>query len=284
MSSSTSTTERHYFFSRVLQREKLEPLPGREDRLLISFYLVKQSRCWYDHPWDFTYANSAAAQTGVMIYYRRREDYITSFARDLWTMDVPEEEMPTILKKISEVLQAAIPHRRILVMMADVTVRLLGSFDDRDAIENFIRASPDINVPMRFSITGDLGFETHTLSDVDYHGNTVADGLTLEIARLTLESFQTQRFRFVPATRSAIESLHKVRLDSLEKASMELNPSCSICYDDFAEDGVDQLVIPLPCAHHYHADCIIHWLERSHLCPLCRYALPTVEEGKPSNS
>lgn len=132
----TSSTERHYFFSRVLQRETIEPLPGREDRLLISFYLVKQSRCWYDHPWDFTYENSVGAQTGVTIDYRRRQVYTTSFSRDLRIMDVPEEEMPSILKKVSEVLQSAIPHRRILVMIADVTVRLLGSFDDRDAIEN----------------------------------------------------------------------------------------------------------------------------------------------------
>ncbi|KAK9925294.1 hypothetical protein M0R45_033622 [Rubus argutus] len=83
-----------------------------------------------------------------------------------------------------------------------------------------------------------------------------------------------------------IESLQNVRLDSLEEATLEWNPSCSMCKDEFADPqgGGDQLVIPLPCAHHYHVDCIIHWLETSHLCPLCRYALPTVEEGEPSNS
>lgn len=167
------------------------------------------------------------------------------------------------------------------MLIAEVTVRLLGSFDDHDFIDNCVRISPNFDFPIKFGDGSEMRLETYTVGEVDYHRTRgpINDGLTLE-------SFEIQWVRFVPATRSAIESLQNVRLDSLEEATLEWNPSCSMCKDEFADPqgGGDQLVIPLPCAHHYHVDCIIHWLETSHLCPLCRYALPTVEEGQPSKS
>ncbi|MBA0784650.1 hypothetical protein Gotri_026537 [Gossypium trilobum] len=33
----------------------------------------------------------------------------------------------------------------------------------------------------------------------------------------------------------------------------------------------------LPCAHVYHAGCIIQMLENSNMCPLCRHKLPVVD-------
>ncbi|XP_040369574.1 E3 ubiquitin-protein ligase RING1-like [Rosa chinensis] len=143
------------------------------------------------------------------------------------------------------------------------------------------------------------GIETFTVREVDYHGTyipwgqqndvgtTITDELSSELDMLTLESFQTQWVRFVPATRSSVEKLQMVRLDSSEESTLKLNPLCSICRDDFAKGCVDQLVIPLPCAHYYHVDCIIRWQEVGHVCPLCRYALPTVPtevDSEPSNS
>lgn len=40
----------------------------------------------------------------------------------------------------------------------------------------------------------------------------------------------------------------------------------------------------LPSFHIYYENCIVHWLNISHLCPLCRYAMPIVEDGEPSNA
>ncbi|KAM5581779.1 hypothetical protein ABKV19_010821 [Rosa sericea] len=83
--------------------------------------------------------------------------------------------------------------------------------------------------------------------------------------------------RFVPATRSSIVGLLQVRVDS---GLIIQTPSCVICDEDFA----DQLMITrMPCAHHYHTHCIVRWLEINHMCPLCRFPMPTVEAAEPSN-
>jgi hypothetical protein len=33
----------------------------------------------------------------------------------------------------------------------------------------------------------------------------------------------------------------------------------------------------LPCLHHFHRRCIVRWLEISHMCPMCRHPMPTME-------
>ncbi|XP_004300907.1 PREDICTED: RING-H2 finger protein ATL22-like [Fragaria vesca subsp. vesca] len=74
------------------------------------------------------------------------------------------------------------------------------------------------------------------------------------------------------ATESSIESLEKVRLDSLEESPESL---CTICSDGLA----DQLIARMPCSHCFHEHCIVRWLKISHLCPLCRYPMPISKEG-----
>ncbi|KAM5578171.1 E3 ubiquitin-protein ligase RDUF1-like [Rosa sericea] len=80
--------------------------------------------------------------------------------------------------------------------------------------------------------------------------------------------------------RSAIEGLENMRLD---RGVMEHTPSCAICWVDFVEQDVDQLMLTrMPCSHYYHGDCIRPWLHINHLCPMCRFPMP-LEEEKPSN-
>lgn len=94
------------------------------------------------------------------------------------------------------------------------------------------------------------------------------------------------RFRPIPATRSSIEALEK--LSNLE-ATVRETP-CAICkegldhhFDAVEEDEPMMMITRLPCSHCYHGDCINMWLERNHFCPLCRYAMPIVEEpSRPS--
>ena len=42
---------------------------------------------------------------------------------------------------------------------------------------------------------------------------------------------------------------------------------CIVCYCDF-EDG--EKCIQLHCKHLFHPDCIIKWLEKNPLCPVCK--------------
>ncbi|KAK9923140.1 hypothetical protein M0R45_031573 [Rubus argutus] len=93
---------------------------------------------------------------------------------------------------------------------------------------------------------------------------------------ITLRLVDNYEDEVVPAAASSsIEGLEKVRLDSLDFATR--SSPCPICLEDFEEPsgGVDQLLPRLPCLHHFHLHCIIPWLEKNHLCPVCRYPMPT---------
>ena len=48
--------------------------------------------------------------------------------------------------------------------------------------------------------------------------------------------------------------------------------ACPVCRDDFT---LGENAIKLGCGHAYHRPCILGWLEKRNLCPLCRYELPT---------
>jgi hypothetical protein len=54
------------------------------------------------------------------------------------------------------------------------------------------------------------------------------------------------------------------------------NRECAICTDAIQ---VGDVMTRLPCAHLYHPDCIDDWFQRSCLCPVCRYELPTDDEN-----
>ncbi|CAN0892389.1 E3 ubiquitin-protein ligase RING1-like [Linum grandiflorum] len=69
--------------------------------------------------------------------------------------------------------------------------------------------------------------------------------------------------RFTPASKSAIDGLKRFTLDSVRK--------CTVCLDEML---IGDPVACLPCEHVFHGSCIVKWLETSHLCPLCRYAMP----------
>ncbi|KAL6143274.1 hypothetical protein ACLB2K_053969 [Fragaria x ananassa] len=144
---------------------------------------------------------------------------ISLMARNLSILGVPREEQPTILDKLFEVVQVSRPEWRIVVLIAKVVVRLLGGFHDLNTVERVIREDLDINVTIRFGDDDGDPSETYQFCGLDYHGvyDTVLQ-----------ESFEALTFSFTPATRSSIESLPKVRLDSLEQATMEHISTCSM--------------------------------------------------------
>jgi len=52
----------------------------------------------------------------------------------------------------------------------------------------------------------------------------------------------------------------------------ETSGECSVCLMDF-EAGSKLRV--MPCSHYFHEQCIFSWLQLNHVCPLCRFPLPT---------
>ncbi|PNX67796.1 E3 ubiquitin-protein ligase ring1-like protein, partial [Trifolium pratense] len=79
-----------------------------------------------------------------------------------------------------------------------------------------------------------------------------------------------QSERMIPASNEVVSSLK----------AYSLHRNCSICmerfHDDLEEDGAsDEVkVSTMVCGHIFHYSCIVKWLRTSHVCPLCRYAMP----------
>lgn len=69
----------------------------------------------------------------------------------------------------------------------------------------------------------------------------------------------------VPATQSSIQALEKVRLQMAE--------TCAVCLEEML---IGSEANRMPCSHVFHQQCIFQWLQLSHLCPLCRFKMPTI--------
>ncbi|XP_073104376.1 uncharacterized protein [Elaeis guineensis] len=80
-------------------------------------------------------------------------------------------------------------------------------------------------------------------------------------------------FGGVPASKSFIESLGRSPYGQGEGVREE---ECVICLEDFVA-GAE--VSTIPCSHSFHSRCITQWLEKSHLCPICRYHMPTANSN-----
>lgn len=61
------------------------------------------------------------------------------------------------------------------------------------------------------------------------------------------------------------DSLHSVSLDDLESQSV---PLCAICLAEFVEG--DPVTDGTKCQHHFHEACLVDWLMKSSMCPICR--------------
>ncbi|KAK9155030.1 hypothetical protein Sjap_002510 [Stephania japonica] len=75
--------------------------------------------------------------------------------------------------------------------------------------------------------------------------------------------------RITPAERSSFEALKKIQYLGL---NVDTGNDCAICLGEFE---VGSELTCMPCAHAFHGECIVEWLERSNQCPLCRFELPT---------
>ncbi|XVF54533.1 hypothetical protein PTKIN_Ptkin05aG0188400 [Pterospermum kingtungense] len=83
----------------------------------------------------------------------------------------------------------------------------------------------------------------------------------MDVETLLVELVNEQK-GFVGASKSAIEGL--------EKVSGMGSGECAICLQ--RKEKEEEEAKRMPCGLVYHGDCIVHWLEKSRLCPLCRFA------------
>ncbi|KAF5196922.1 hypothetical protein FRX31_013490 [Thalictrum thalictroides] len=73
------------------------------------------------------------------------------------------------------------------------------------------------------------------------------------------------------ASRASIDGLERIKYKSEDCKQVT---SCSVCCEEFM---IEEEIRKMPCssAHIFHADCIQKWLEINHICPVCRYQMPT---------
>ncbi|XP_050236686.1 E3 ubiquitin-protein ligase MPSR1-like [Mercurialis annua] len=77
-----------------------------------------------------------------------------------------------------------------------------------------------------------------------------------------------------PASKASIEALPTVDVGDGDDSVSE----CAICLEEWdVDDGL--VVKEMPCKHTFHGNCIDKWLRIHGSCPVCRYKLPTDDEG-----
>ncbi|KAK9940101.1 hypothetical protein M0R45_016776 [Rubus argutus] len=75
--------------------------------------------------------------------------------------------------------------------------------------------------------------------------------------------------RFVPASKLSIEKLEKTR------AEVSSTTVCTVCMEEIM---VGSEATCMPCSHLYHQDCIVEWLQKSGVCPSCKFRMPTDDD------
>ncbi|KAL6139619.1 hypothetical protein ACLB2K_057921 [Fragaria x ananassa] len=119
---SSISTEKHYFCSRAFQRDTTEAFAVGPQFLPINFFLIKEIHSWHDNPTDITYESLIAAtrRTSILITgVNHRNGYAEILGRHLSRMGVPQEEQPTILEKLFQVVEVAILIRYVEEDMVD---------------------------------------------------------------------------------------------------------------------------------------------------------------------
>ena len=69
-----------------------------------------------------------------------------------------------------------------------------------------------------------------------------------------------------PASENLIQELEKVRIEGVD---LEI---CPVCLEGLS---VGLEAMQMPRLHVYHEGCIVEWLRKCNLCPLCRYEMPS---------
>ncbi|CAM0146083.1 unnamed protein product [Urochloa decumbens] len=95
-----------------------------------------------------------------------------------------------------------------------------------------------------------------------------------EAAAAAAASFAAWPMRRVPAAGSAVAGLPETTARAI--CGEEGEACCAVCLEGYAAGDA---LRTMPCAHAFHAGCIVEWLSFGPFCPLCRFRLPIQAEG-----
>lgn len=84
---------------------------------------------------------------------------------------------------------------------------------------------------------------------------------------------ETQTYFMQPMDNDELMALEK-RVHSIHQTDWEeISYLCAICHSDMdhvPENEDSQIIVVLPCGHHFHEDCIFQWLGIKGFCPVCK--------------
>ena len=63
-----------------------------------------------------------------------------------------------------------------------------------------------------------------------------------------------------------------ISIETRERETILESENCMICLEDLV--GGSEVTV-MPCSHVFHGTCIIRWLKQSHVCPMCRFEMPS---------
>lgn len=81
-----------------------------------------------------------------------------------------------------------------------------------------------------------------------------------------------------PLAQNEIDRIPFVRVSEEDVAK---NIQCSVCMDELK---IEEKVRKLPCAHLFHTDCIVPWLQMHATCPICRKTISLSDSVPPAPS
>ena len=86
---------------------------------------------------------------------------------------------------------------------------------------------------------------------------------------------QQQQQQAPPTSKKTLRNLPTVRVTA-DDLIEESNKNCCICLED---QNIGATAVKLGCGHIYHPTCLTEWLQKSCMCPICRYELETDDAG-----
>lgn len=69
-------------------------------------------------------------------------------------------------------------------------------------------------------------------------------------------------------TGNGIKRRLRMRWSRKSSSSKQDDDECAICLDQFKTN--EKEIPHLPCAHRFHSDCLLPWLQNNAHCPCCR--------------